>query len=76
MGNDFTITVVAGNEKTGNENINLAIEEIRRIEKLFTTYKEDSQTNLINQNAGIEPVKVYQEVFNLIERAIGISKIT
>jgi thiamine biosynthesis lipoprotein len=76
MGNNFTITVVAGNEKTGNENINLAIEEIRRIEKLFTTYKEDSQTNLINQNAGIEPVKVYQEVFNLIERAIGISKIT
>jgi thiamine biosynthesis lipoprotein len=76
MGNNFTITVVAGNEKTGNENINLAIEEIRRIEKLFTTYKEDSQTNLINQNAGIEPVKVDQEVFNLIERATGISKIT
>ncbi|WP_072973481.1 FAD:protein FMN transferase [Flavobacterium saccharophilum] len=76
MGNNFTITVVAGNEKTGNENINLAIEEIRRIEKLFTTYKEDSQTNLINQNAGIKPVKVDQEVFNLIERAAGISKIT
>ncbi|MFH7001274.1 MULTISPECIES: FAD:protein FMN transferase [Flavobacterium] len=76
MGNNFTITVVAGNAKTGNENINLAIEEIRRIEKLFTTYKEDSQTNLINQNAGIEPVKVDQEVFNLIERATGISKIT
>ncbi|KRB59929.1 FAD:protein FMN transferase [Flavobacterium sp. Root186] len=76
MGNNFTITVVAGNEKTGNENINLAIEEIRRIEKLFTTYKEDSQTNLINQNAGIQPVKVDPEVFNLIERATGISKIT
>ena len=76
MGNNFTITIVAQNEKTGNENINMAIEEIRRIEKLFTTYKEDSQTNLINQNAGIEPVKVDQEVFNLIERATGISKIT
>lgn len=76
MGNNFTITVVAGNEKTGNENINLAIEEIKRIEKLLTTYKEDSQTNLINENAGIEPVKVDQEVFNLIERSTGISKIT
>lgn len=76
MGNNFTITVVAENEKTGNENINVAIEEIRRIEKLLTTYKEDSQTNLINKNAGIEPVKVDQEVFNLIERATGISKIT
>ena len=76
MGNNFTITVVAGNEKIGNENINLAIEEIRRIEKLLTTYKEDSQTNLINENAGIKPVKVDLEVFNLIERSMGISKIT
>jgi len=76
MGNNFTITVVAGNEKIGNENINLAIEEIRRIEKLLTTYKEDSQTNLINENAGIKPVSVDPEVFNLIERSMGISKIT
>ena len=76
MGNNFTITVVAENEKKGNENINLAIEEIRRIEKLLTTYKEDSQTNLINENAGIKPVQVDPEVFNLIERSIGISRIT
>lgn len=76
MGNNFTITVVAENEKTGKENINLAIEEIRRIERLLTTYKEDSQTNLINENAGIKPVKVDLEVFNLIERCIGISRIT
>jgi FAD:protein FMN transferase len=76
MGNNFTITVVAENEKIGNENINLAIEEIRRIEKLLTTYKDDSQTNLINENAGIKAVNVDLEVFNLIERSIGISKIT
>jgi thiamine biosynthesis lipoprotein len=76
MGNSFTITVVAQNEKTANTNINLAIAEIRRIESLLTTYKNDSQTNLINDNAGIQPVKVDQEVFNLIERCIGISKIT
>ncbi|KIQ21154.1 thiamine biosynthesis protein ApbE [Flavobacterium sp. MEB061] len=76
MGNNFTITVVAENEKIGNENINLAIEEIRRIERLLTTYKDDSQTNLINNNAGIKAVKIDLEVFNLIERSIGISKIT
>lgn len=76
MGNNFTITVVAENEYIGNKNINLAIEEIRRIERLLTTYKEDSQTNLINENAGIKAVKVDLEVFNLIERCIGISRIT
>lgn len=76
MGNNFTISVIAENEKIGNENINLAINEIKRIEKLLTTYKTDSQTNLINENAGIEPVKIDLEVFNLIERSLRISKIT
>jgi thiamine biosynthesis lipoprotein len=76
MGNSFTITVVAENEKTANGHIDLAIGEIRRIEKMLTTYKADSQTNLINENAGIRPVKVDLEVFNLIERSIGISRIT
>ena len=76
MGNNFTITVVAENYKLGTENIALAVVEIRRIEQLFTTFKRDSQTNLINDHAGIMPVKVDPEVFNLIERSVGISKIT
>ena len=76
MGNNFTITVVAENNTIGTENIELAIAEIRRIEQLFTTYKPDSQANLINDNAGINPVQVDYEVFELIERSIGISKIT
>ncbi|WP_235830941.1 FAD:protein FMN transferase [Flavobacterium ustbae] len=76
MGNNFTITVVAENEKTGNENIALAVEEITRIERLLTAYIEDSQTNLINDNAEIAPVEVDLEVFNPIERSIMISRIT
>ncbi|MDI1255562.1 MAG: FAD:protein FMN transferase [Flavobacterium sp.] len=76
MGNNFTITVVADNEATGSRNIDLAVAEIKRIESLFTTYKNDSQTNLINDNAGIAPIKVDTEVYDLIERSIAISKIT
>ncbi|WP_244148505.1 FAD:protein FMN transferase [Flavobacterium swingsii] len=76
MGNNFTVTVVAEDKKFALKNIEIAIEEIKRIEQLFTTFKADSQTNLINENAGIQPVKVDSEVFNLIERSIGISKIT
>lgn len=76
MGNNFTITVVAEDEEFALQNITLAIDEIKRIEKLFTTFSPDSQTNLINENAGIKPVKVDQEVFDLIERSIAISRIT
>ena len=76
MGNNFTITVVSEDEKFALQNIEIAIAEISRIEKLFTTFNEDSQTNKINENAGIKPQKVDAEVFDLIERSIGISKIT
>lgn len=76
MGNAFEITVVNDNEKTAQQHIDAAIEEIRRIEKLLTTFSEESQTNLINQNAGIKPVTVDQEVFDLIERSLRISNIT
>lgn len=76
MGNAFEITVVDENETSANHHIDAAIEEIRRIERLLTTFNEESQTNLINRNAGIQPVKVDAEIFDLIERSIRISNIT
>ena len=76
MGNNFVITVVTKNEAQAKIQIAVAIEEIQRIERLLTTYKSDSQTNLINENAGIQSVKVDAEVIDLIERSIAISHIT
>lgn len=76
MGNAFEITVVAEEEEWANEKINLAILEIKRIERLLTTFNEASQTNQVNKFAGVHPVKVDQEVFDLIERSIRISSIT
>ncbi|MEX6690915.1 FAD:protein FMN transferase [Danxiaibacter flavus] len=76
MGNAFEITVVCEEKEVANEAILLAIEEIRRIERLFTTFDNDSQTNLINRNAGVEATVVDREVYELIERSIRISVLT
>lgn len=76
MGNMFTITVVSENPILAEENIQAAITEIQRIEALLTTYNAASQTNMINENAGLQPVQVDEEVFNLIQRSVHISKIT
>lgn len=76
MGNQFTITVVSEDPFFAEENITAAVTEIQRIEKLFTTYSATSQTHLINENAGIQPVNVDLEVYHLIERSLQISKIT
>lgn len=76
MGNRFEISVVADDKEWAEEKIDQAIIEIKRIEKLLTTFSDDSQTNEINRNAGIQPVKVDEEVFNLIGRALNISVLT
>ncbi|WP_421806752.1 FAD:protein FMN transferase [Flagellimonas sp.] len=76
MGTRFEITVVAPNEEIGYINIDEAVSEIERIERLISSWDEKSETSLINKNAGIKPVKVSRELFNLIERAIKISEIT
>lgn len=76
MGNRFEFTVIAENEQAGNAAIDAAIAEVRRIEYLLTTFSNLSQTSLINENAGLKPVKVDDEVISLIERSIRISEIT
>ncbi|MCD9615879.1 FAD:protein FMN transferase [Chryseobacterium gleum] len=76
MGNAFEITVVDNHENTAYQHIEAAVTEIQRIEKLLTTFSENSQTSLINHYAGIQPVKVDREVFDLIERSLRISRIT
>lgn len=76
MGSRFDITVVAHDSAEAKGYIDLAIHEISRIEKLISSWDANSQTSEINQNAGLHPVKVDFELFQLIERAIGISKLT
>jgi thiamine biosynthesis lipoprotein len=76
MGNRFEISVVANDAGWAHECINDAIREIQRIENLFTTFNDSSQTSLINRNAGMAPVRVDKEVFDLIKRSKKISEIT
>lgn len=76
MGNQFEFTLIEQNELISEELFEIAIEEIRRIEALLTTFSEKSVTHHINQNAGIHPVEVNEEVFQLIKRSQFISKIT
>ncbi len=76
MGNRFEISAVSEDETSAQARIDEAIAEIQRIEALFTTFNDNSQTNRINANAGISPVKVDREVFELVRRSLRISEVT
>ena len=76
MGSDFEITVVAPNEAIGNANIDAAIAEMKRVELMISSWDKNSETSMVNRNAGVKPTQVSSELFGLIQRAVKISKIT
>lgn len=53
-----------------------ALSEIRRLESLMTTWKPDSEVSQVNANAGQKAVRVSPEVYDVISRAQGFSKLS
>lgn len=76
MGSRFDITVVAPGKTEGEEAIDLAVAEISRIEKLISSWDEHSQTAQVNRQAGLAPVEVDADLFQLVNRALYLSKLT
>ncbi len=76
MGSRFDISVVAENQEQGDSYIDLAVNEISRIEKMISSWDPSTETSEINRNAGIKPVVVDKELFDLIQRSIKISNLT
>jgi thiamine biosynthesis lipoprotein len=56
MGNAFEITVVSDDENSANQHIDAAIDEIRRIEKLLTTFSEKARP-ISSTEMQVKPVK-------------------
>jgi len=76
MGSPFTIQAYVprhGPRRPVAEWMRLAFGEIARIEDLLTDFRP-SPFNEINAMAGIRPVKVCREIFDILERSLQISR--
>ena len=76
MGSVFQITIVDKDEVSAYENISKAIAEMERIENLISEWRPETQIAQVNQNAGIKPVKVDKEVYEITQKGIYFSEIT
>jgi thiamine biosynthesis lipoprotein len=76
MGTRFEITAVAEDINLADAGIEAGIKEVQRIEKLISSWDEHSQTSEINRNAGIRPVNVDKELYDLVDRSLRVSKLT
>ncbi|MEP2669031.1 MAG: FAD:protein FMN transferase [Cyclobacteriaceae bacterium] len=75
MGSAFEFVLIA-KEEEGEKLLDECIAEVKRIEVLLTEFSDTSQTAHINKAAGTDFVKVDTETFQIIQRSLGISKLT
>lgn len=76
LGSPFEITVIAKDTIQGNFFADLAVAEVKRIENQISDWIPTTQISEINKNAGKKAIQVDDEVFELVQRAIKISKLT
>lgn len=76
MGCLFDITVIADSQPQADEYIHMATSEMKRIESLISSWDPSSQTSQINRLAGVKPLSIDFELYQLIERSLKISELT
>lgn len=53
-----------------------ALNEIARVEAMLSLYRDSSEVALLNRRAAAEPVRVSNELFQLLERAVALAEET
>jgi thiamine biosynthesis lipoprotein len=76
MGTVVHLGVFTDDEAGALAAIDEAFAEFRRLEALMTTWREDSEVSRINAQAGIAPVRVSDETFEVLEMASRASRLS
>src|SRR5574341_128882 len=76
MGTDVTITVVAPSAGKGEVAIDAAMEELRRLDRMMSLYKDGSEITRVNLAAGEHSVTVSREMIEVVEHARRISELS
>jgi len=76
MGSHFTFTAVSSDDSLAWRALRAGLRETQRIDHLCSYWDSTSQVVKINRLAGVRPVVVDQEVFDLIQRTLKISQLS
>lgn len=76
MGTLVSITAVATDREAGYRAIQAGFDEIRRLERLLSTWSAASELSQVNAAAGRHPVSVSRETFDLVAQSIEMARLT
>ena len=76
MGTLVTITAVAPDKDVGYKAIQAGFNEIKRLERLLSTWIPESELSQVNAESGRRPVTVSRETLNLVARSLEVARLT
>jgi thiamine biosynthesis lipoprotein len=76
MGTEVSVYLWSDDSEAGLAALESVFQEADRIDRLMSTYKDDSEISKINREAAEAPVKSGEELYRLISRSLEISVLT
>ena len=76
MGTEVSVHLWSDDPEAGRQALEEVFEEAARIDRLMSTYKNESEISEINREAANGPVPASAELFELIRRSLDISVLT
>lgn len=74
MGSVYTIVAYGADRGRLLTAVDEAFEEVRRLDRMMSNYRPDSELSRLNREAGVREVEPSQELFRLLDRCDGYSR--
>ena len=76
MGTEVSVYLWHDDPTAAEKAVEAVFDEVSRIDRLMSTYKQESRISRINRDAAEAPVAAGDELFRLVERSLDISVLT
>jgi FAD:protein FMN transferase len=76
MGTRCAVELWSDDRARGEAAITSVFDDMKRIDRLMSTWKEDTEISLVNREAAKHPVKISEELFQLLRTSAEYSELT
>jgi thiamine biosynthesis lipoprotein len=76
MGTRCSVELWSEDRARGEAAITSVFDDMRRIDRLMSTWKENTEISAVNRDAGKHPVKIGAELFGLLQESVKYSELT
>jgi FAD:protein FMN transferase len=76
MGTRCSVELWSDDRAKGDAAITSVFDDMKRIDRLMSTWKEDTEISLVNREGSKHPVKISEELFRLLQVSVRYSELT